>query len=76
MEQARDSMINMNVDDLANLQGEMMGEVQTYEYDDGFQRQDSNQFEYANTGGLGNELMMVQQTQVVRVECDTQTVIE
>jgi hypothetical protein len=36
MEQARDSMINMNADDLANLQGEMMGEVQTYEYDDGF----------------------------------------
>lgn len=27
MEQARDSMINMNVDELANLQGEMMGEV-------------------------------------------------
>lgn len=71
MEQARDSMINMNADDLANLQGEMMGEVQTYEYDDGFQRQDSNQYEYENTGGLGNELMMVQQTEVVKVECDT-----
>lgn len=35
MEQARDSMINMDANDLANLQGDMIiGDVQTYEYDD------------------------------------------
>ena len=71
MEQARDSMINMDGADFSNLQGEFMGEgvgdVQTYEYDDfgAEQRQNSNQYY--------EQQVIAATTQVEKVDNDTQT---